>query len=119
MRARCVMRGKVADLVVQQATNFPAECNQPHPLPRTQPYDFPGCLLHQIFECSLPQNPNPMIFPIPIIIECLKSTPVLFRTSQQSLIQKQGENSADPFSPNHLPKSPASLIFVLAVINII
>ena len=51
MRARCVMRGEFADLVVQQATNFPAECNQPNPIPF--------------------QEPNPMIFPVAFIIRCL------------------------------------------------
>ena len=119
MRARCVMRGEVADLVVQQATNFPAECNQPNPIPFQEPNPmiFPVAFIIRSLNVAHPKIQ--MIFPIPIIIECLKSNPVLFRTSQQSLIQKQGENSANPFSPNHIPKSPASLIFVLAIINII
>ena len=117
MRARCVMRGRLRTWWSNRQPISPRNATYPIPFQEPNPMIFPVAFIIRCLNVAYPKIQ--MIFPIPIIIECLKSTPVLFRTSQQSLIQKQGKNSANPFSPNHIPKSPASLIFVLAIINII
>ena len=117
MRARCVMRGRLQTWWSNRQPISPRNATNPIPFQEPNPMIFPVAFIIRCLNIAYPKVQ--MIFPIPIIIECLKSNPVLFRTSQQSLIQKQGENSANPFSPNHIPKSPASLIFVLAIINII
>ena len=116
MRARCVMRGRLQTWWSNRQPISPRNATNPIPFQEPNPMIFPVAFIIRYLNVAYPKIQ--MIFPIPIIIECLKSNPVLFRTSQQSLIQKQGKNSANPFSPNHIPKSPASLIFVLAIINI-